>query len=213
MYIHARVGLTFLPFTRCYYLAAVYRLLQKFEEAFTLNEHASLYVRQAGSTLALELQSDSRDIRIVDDLPPLDANALQTISTECERQASDIQKAWYSASLDPEESRPKDDEGPDLANLSLSNKPAKSKRPLFFDIAYNYAIAIDTDAIGRRARGDADPDAASVPQQAQKVAAQAFESVAKTVTPSAAASPEQAAGSNAAPAPRKGIWGSLFGGR
>ena len=132
--------------SRCYYLAQTYALLEKYPEALTLFQRASLYLRQV----------HSHDPGASD--TPIDASIkhlLVAATAEADfrerlAQAEDrVRKDWfiYQYSQDA-----KAKEGLDSAISRMDidepvSLPKKSKKagPLFFDVAFNYVAGIDID--------------------------------------------------------------------
>ena len=173
----------------CQYLGSVYGLLESFEKALIINDHASLYVRQARSALSLEGVADEEG-----SLGPLSTADLDEVDSHIKSQRDRLSKDWFAHVSDAERKPSGDLEEVGLSELSLQSKASEKKKPLVFDISYNYAVEADLARIGARARGEV--------QEEPKVAPTPVEPTPIEVDDTPAPKPS-------APA-RKGIWG-LFG--
>ena len=111
--------------------------------------------------------SDDDEPDFVGDLLPLDTSDLDALDRELESDYVTISKAWYAATGGQVGEQDKDEvvEPEDLPvdELSLaaggskktagkdSKKKVKSKKPAFYDVAFNYVAGFDLDAIARKA--------------------------------------------------------------
>ncbi|GAA5899553.1 hypothetical protein JCM5296_006943 [Sporobolomyces johnsonii] len=166
--VEARIE--FIRAQRCLYLSRFYALAAQFPSSLSLNSRAKLYARQSRAT-ALSL-SPSPDLDLSDsssssdgshdfvaDLLPLDAGSFDTLERTLEADYDRIGKAWFEATGGKLELELGDDEADELAveDLSLSDSNAKgkgkgrAKKPAFYDVAYNYVVAFEVEAIARKA--------------------------------------------------------------
>lgn len=121
---------------RAYYLACVYGLLHSFDKALILNEHASLFLRRASGYMDLSSQFDHPAL----ELPSCDSQIDEALLAS---QRDRLAKEW--SHYVPAE----DEVG--LSKLSLEGKGKKG--PTVFDISFNYAMAVDGDAVKARGTG------------------------------------------------------------
>lgn len=132
---------------RAHYLAGVYGLLGSFEKALIINEHASLFIRQATSGLSLEpLHIDEDDLLA---LPPFTAVGMTKLDNLLTEQKDRLGKNWFLA----EQQGEKDDIA-GLDSLTLAPTKKQKKGPLVFDITYNYASEVDGELLAARAQGE-----------------------------------------------------------
>ncbi|GAA5953866.1 hypothetical protein JCM21900_005495 [Sporobolomyces salmonicolor] len=156
--VEARIE--FIRAQRCLYLSRFYALAAQFPSSLTLNSRAKLYARQSRSTAlslspSLDLSDSSSDGShdFVADLLPLDEGSFDKLERSLEADHERISREWFDATGG------KLDVADDLAveDLSLSDSKAhdqgksRSKKPAFYDVAYNYVVAFDMEAIARKA--------------------------------------------------------------
>ncbi|CEQ40675.1 SPOSA6832_02336 [Sporobolomyces salmonicolor] len=156
--VEARIE--FIRAQRCLYLSRFYALAAQFPSSLALNSRAKLYARQSRSTAlslspSLDLSDSSSDGShdFVADLLPLDEGSFDKLERSLEADHERISREWFEATGG------KLDVADDLAveDLSLSDSKARdqgksrSKKPAFYDVAYNYVVAFDMEAIARKA--------------------------------------------------------------
>lgn len=129
---------------RCFYLAKVYALLKALDKAALVNDHASLYLRQTRTALALEQPYQT----MAQEFMPLVLADLDKFERGISGQRSDIIQAWYRAQTAPETK-----EGLDLSDLTLQDGPVPVKKQTVFDISYNYVAEFQLAEIADRAAG------------------------------------------------------------
>ncbi|GAA6063103.1 hypothetical protein JCM10212_003301 [Sporobolomyces blumeae] len=167
---------------RCLYQSRGYALAARYSSSLALNARAKIYSRQARSiaqTLSSELDLDDdeddsgRDPDFIADLLPLVPSAFDETDRQLEADHVCVSKEWFEAT-----GGEPNDVGDDAADrlrvdaLSLdpsSSSSSKSKKPAFYDVAYNYVVAFDMEAIAKKAglRGDVEEDVEEVEEEAQ----------------------------------------------
>jgi len=142
---------------RAVYVSRAYALSKQFPSALALNSRARLYSRQSRST-ALSLSPDldlspeeDTEHDFVYDLLPLDQASYDRIDQQLEVDHEQFGKDWFEATGGKVEGGDEVDELP-VQELSLSEAKSKSsKQPAFYDVAYNYVVAFDMEAIAKKA--------------------------------------------------------------
>jgi signal recognition particle subunit SRP68 len=136
---------------RCYHLARVYGLLNQFDKALVVNDHASLYLRQTRTALSLE---GANDENATESFPELTPAALDDLSGLITAQREQLTKAWYAHNTAPPPSK----ETLGMSDLSIgdANATAAKKNPVF-DISYNYVTETDVAALEALAEGQEVP--------------------------------------------------------
>lgn len=157
--------------TRAHYLALVYGLLQSFDKALILNEHASLFLRQAAGGVTIDSNFDQSSL----ELPSCTSPQIKQLEADLAQQHDRLSKDWFVSV--PAEAG--DEVG--LSKLSLESGSNNKKGPLVFDISFNYAQATDMDAIAARGQ-----ELGTVPTE-QQAAPAALKDVTEKVSPAAAA--------------------------
>ena len=169
-----------MPTSRCLYVGQTYALVDKYPEALSLFQRASLYIRQLRSSAVplsnlVEATPDTpaaKHHRGVTALliPDASVAALEAQLNEAEHRA---RKDWFlfqhastsavaeSGATAADEQGQGQGQGLDSAvkGLVLNGQPGarRSKKrtgPLFFDVAFNYVAGIDLDVLDRAAKGD-----------------------------------------------------------
>ncbi|GAA6024403.1 hypothetical protein JCM11491_003540 [Sporobolomyces phaffii] len=162
--VEARIE--FVRAQRSVYVSRAYALADDFSSALALNSRAKLYSRQSRST-ALSLSPDldfgpdaegdeeSRELDFVYDLLPLDQNAYDAIDRQLEGDYDRLGKEWFEATGGDVEDRGDDADELPVEGLSLAESSAaaatKTRAPAFYDVAYNYVVAFDLEAIAKKA--------------------------------------------------------------
>lgn len=149
---------------RCRYLARSYAPLKKYAEALTLTQHASIHLRSAHSTLSILADSDSDPITFY----PLLAEDVDQLDAEVAEDSTEYKRDWFAYN-----------------GGSVDEEARKTyKKPLFFDIALNYAN-LDMDRLQERAGKVVGkvPQAAAAPVIEKKVTARAKEEIERAPTP------------------------------
>jgi hypothetical protein len=126
--------------------------MDEFAAALALNSKAHLYLRQTRASLELA-PSEERDHLLLP-LSPADLEDLERHATDGDRRMS---LDWYAAASPSGIAQEEEDKDglPDVSQLELGGdeavvrgrKGGKSNKPLFFDIAYNYAVEFDLSSI------------------------------------------------------------------
>lgn len=167
---------------RCRYLARCYAPLKKYGEALMLTQHASIHLRSARSTLSVLAESESDPITFYP-LLPADVDQLDKDVSE---DSTEYKRDWFAYN-----------------GGSIDEEARKTyKKPLFFDIALNYAT-LDMDRLQERAgnvvKKTPQQAAVAAPTAEKKPTARVVEEVERALTPE----PSTAA---------KGGFGGLLGG-
>ncbi|GJE94179.1 signal recognition particle subunit SRP68 [Phanerochaete sordida] len=140
---------------RCQYLAKAYIAAKKYAEAVALMQRATIHIREAQSSLSL-LPSPSEDPISTSELPfyALEADSLSKLQEQIDAENLKCKKDWLSYN------------GGDATGKV---DRTTYKKPLFFDIALNYA-ELDMDRLmeraGKTVSASAPALAAPVPQRA-----------------------------------------------
>ncbi|KAF8887719.1 hypothetical protein BD779DRAFT_1525871 [Infundibulicybe gibba] len=123
--------LTFTKARRCSYLARCYSPLRKYAEALTLIQHANIYIRETLATLSL---SNNDPISLGQPaFFPLNTEAVHELENELAADGLQFKRDWFAY------------------NGGSADADGKSyKKPLFFNIALNYA-ELDMDRLLERA--------------------------------------------------------------
>jgi hypothetical protein len=123
------------------HLARAYSSLKQHPKAALLAERAVVYARQARVAFKPtpdELDGSLHPLGLTDD-------DVDRFDAEVKAARQQIGKAWFAAGPDA-------DPAEGVAGMSLDPDAAKKRnKPLFFDIAVNYATHPDLDEIARRA--------------------------------------------------------------
>jgi signal recognition particle subunit SRP68 len=120
-----------LVFCRCLYLARCYAPVKKYAEALTLVQHANIHLREARSVLST---SDSDPINSGDPAYyPLTSTCFATLEGDLSTDGLLFKNEWFAYNG---------------GSVDADNK--SHKKPLFFDIALNYA-QLDMDRLQQRA--------------------------------------------------------------
>lgn len=167
---------------RCRYLARCYAPLKKYAEALTLAQHANIHLRSARSTLSVLAESESDPITFY----PLLTEHVDQLDEDVSEDSMEYKRDWFAYN-----------------GGSVDEEARKVyKKPLFFDIALNYAT-LDMNRLQERAGNvvGKTPQQATVvaPTAEKKLTARVVEEVERAPTPE----PSAAA---------KGGLGSLLGG-
>ena len=186
---------------RCLYVGQTYALVDKYPEALSLFQRASLYIRQLRSSSVLladlseatpETPAAAKHHRGVTTLLIPDA-AVASLEEQLGAAEHRARKDWFlfqhastSAVATAERGAIADDEqdegqGLDSAvkSLALNGQQSGAQRskkrtgPLFFDVAFNYVAGIDLDVLDRAAKGD--PLGAASSSSAAEVAPEAMQ--------------------------------------
>ena len=172
-------------FPRCRYLARSYLSVKKYPEALTLMQHASLHLREARSSLSLLPDPEAVLASSSSSFLALTDASITTLESELGAESLQCKKDWFTYN------------GGD-ATGAVDRKTYK--KPLFFDIALNYA-ALDMDRLQERAgkahAAPAPPIAAPQPQRAPAPAEPArgpvgkakAESIVRPATPEPSSTP------------------------
>ncbi|GAA5824905.1 hypothetical protein JCM5353_002925 [Sporobolomyces roseus] len=143
---------------RCLYISRAYALANQYSSSLALNARAKLYSRQSRST-ALSLSSEldlapeegEGEHDFIFDLLPLDQASFDTLDRELEADYERLGKEWFEATGgNVEEGEEADNLTVDELSLTEKGK-GKSKKPAFYDVAYNYVVAFDMEAIAKKA--------------------------------------------------------------
>ncbi|EKM60486.1 uncharacterized protein PHACADRAFT_246467 [Phanerochaete carnosa HHB-10118-sp] len=182
---------------RCQYLAKAYTASKKYAEAVALMQRATIHIRELQSALSL-LPSPSEDPISTSELPfyALESNSISQLQEQVDAESSKCKKDWFSYNG---------------GDASGTVDRSTYKKPLFFDIALNYAeLNMDrlTERAGKKIAAPAPAIVAPVPQRApsgptetKSVASRAkVEEIQRPMTPEPSA------------APTKGGLSSLLGG-
>ncbi|KAI0706202.1 hypothetical protein BC835DRAFT_1302556 [Cytidiella melzeri] len=113
------VRISFSKARRCRYLARSYSLVKKYAEALSLMQHASIHLREARSAQSL-LPSPSDD-PISSSFYSLSPSAIPSLEAELDGESLKCKKDWFTYN----------------GGNTTAGEPFK--KPLFFDIALNYA--------------------------------------------------------------------------
>lgn len=144
--------------------------MERFPSSLALNARAKLYARQArnlASSTSVDLADDDEP-DFVGDLLPLTPADMDALDRELESDYTTISKAWYAATGghvgDEDEDVVEPDDLPVEAlslaaggkkgmdqNKNKNKSQKKTKKPAFYDVAFNYVAGFDMDAIARRA--------------------------------------------------------------
>lgn len=143
--------------------------MEQFPSALSLNARAKLYARQArnmASSLDDDDQEDDEDagaasdVDFVGHLLPLASADFDELDRQLDADYLKISKEWYASTGGKvgEDLEPEDLPVEDLSlRASAPGKgKSKSKKPAFYDVAFNYVAGFDMEAIARKAglRGD-----------------------------------------------------------
>ncbi|GAA5897687.1 uncharacterized protein JCM6883_006784 [Sporobolomyces salmoneus] len=161
--VEARIE--FVRAQRAIYVSRAYALASQFPSALSLNSRAKLYSRQSRTT-ALSLSPDldfspshehedeEEEHDFIYDLLPLDQASYDEIDRKLERDYEQFGKDWFEATGGKVESGGDEVDELPVEDLSLSENKGKekaTKQPAFYDVAYNYVVAFDMDAIAKKA--------------------------------------------------------------
>ncbi|GAA5961477.1 hypothetical protein JCM3765_003596 [Sporobolomyces pararoseus] len=149
---------------RAVYVSRAYSLANQFSAALSLNSRAKLYSRQSRSTaLSLSPELDfapegdeegGGEHDFIYDLLPLDQASYDSIDRQLEADYEQIGKDWFEATGGKVEGGDDVDDLP-VEDLSLAEKgkgkEKANKQPAFYDVAYNYVVAFDMEAIAKKA--------------------------------------------------------------
>lgn len=173
---------------RCLYLAQCYKLTNKFPEALTLLQRATIYVRETTSSLSLS-ESDlitNGSLRFF----PLNSETVKELENAILADGLQHKRDWFAYN-----------------GGSASADPETYKKPLFFNIALNY-VELDMDRLQQRA-GKEPVVAPAVTGVSSTTKAEAVE---KKSTLKAKAEENLAPTANQQQAPGRGGLSSLLGG-
>ncbi|KAL0945549.1 hypothetical protein HGRIS_014710 [Hohenbuehelia grisea] len=125
------VRLSYAKARRCLYVARCYAPTKKYAEALTLLQHANLHLREARSTASI---SDIDAITVgTPSFYPLHSDDYQRLETDVTATSLQFKKDWFAYN-----------------GGSATASSAGYKKPLFFNIALNYA-QLDMDRLQERA--------------------------------------------------------------
>lgn len=158
--------------SRCFYLARCYAPLKRYAEALTLVQRSQLHLREARSTIST-IPAVDPGLALATSFYPLGDSDCDKQDEEISRVSSELKRDWFTFN----------------GGSPTPNNEAY-KKPLFFDIALNYA-ELDVDWLRQRAGKEPPPTPAPIkilqPQlpQAQKgLASKAkAEEIVRPVTP------------------------------
>ncbi|KAH9487176.1 Signal recognition particle subunit SRP68 [Psilocybe cubensis] len=159
--VEARISFT--NARRCVYLAQCYGAVKKYAEALTLLQHASIHLRETGSSLSL-----SETDPINTSVPPffsLKAEDIKELEGTIAVDGTQFKRDWFAYN-----------------GGSIKADPATYKKPLFFNIALNY-VELDMDRLQHRA--------GKQPVPPPPVAAQSSAQLTKKVEPAPAPEKKQ----------------------
>lgn len=145
------------------YLARTYALVEQFPSSLSLNARGKLYARESRS-MASSLDDEDEDNAepdFIGDLISLTSTEFDALDAQLEADYIKTSKEWYAATggnvgedVEPEDLP--------IADLSLVGgaKEKKSKKPDFYDIAFNYVAAFDLEGIAKKAglRGEVEEE-------------------------------------------------------
>ncbi|GAA5823759.1 hypothetical protein JCM11251_003282 [Rhodosporidiobolus azoricus] len=155
----AEARIAFVRAERCKYLSRGYSLASSFPSSLSLNARAKLYLRQARSSASALASLDAEPFEgehdFVADVLALseedEAGLFAQLEKELEEDYQEISKRWFESSGgEPME----EDDLSGVRDLSLSDKAKgkeKKKGPAFYDVAFNYVVGFDFDAIAEKA--------------------------------------------------------------
>lgn len=132
---------------RCVYLAQCYGAVKKYAEALTLLQHATIHLRETGSSLSLS-ESDPINGSVLPffSLKTEDIKELEsTIATD----GTQYKRDWFAYN-----------------GGSVKADPATYKKPLFFNIALNY-VELDMDRLQQRAGKQPVPPPVAAPSSSR----------------------------------------------
>jgi signal recognition particle subunit SRP68 len=129
---------------RALFLSRLYALMVDFPAASALNAQSRRYLHQARTSLDIAPAED-RDLLI-----PLSSEDLRNLDEQIKSDNTRISLDWFAASPtyavgEGEESLP--DVGRLTVNDGVGGLAGPESKPIFFDIAYNYAVEFDLPAI------------------------------------------------------------------
>ncbi|KIY45731.1 hypothetical protein FISHEDRAFT_66788 [Fistulina hepatica ATCC 64428] len=171
---------------RCFFLAQCYVPLKKYAEALTLIQRASLYMREAQSSLS-PLEGTDSITAYTAPFFPLTSDAIAQLEKKIGENALQLKRDWLAfngGSVDPESSK-------------------TYKKLLFFDIALNY-VELDTERLYALAGKEVPKPEARAPAVLKQEGAPEKKKQAEVV-------PEEETPSAPVAAPRGGL-SSLLGG-
>jgi len=143
---------------RCRYLARCYTPVKKFAESLTLIQHGTIHLRETSSLLSI-LDSDSDPISSPDqpNFYLLSASEVEALEEELDTDSIQTKKDWFTFN------------GGLLDSNTTGLGKTTQKKPLFFDIALNYA-QLDMDRLQERAGKKVIPVIPSVPPPSSSAA-------------------------------------------
>ncbi|GAA5889247.1 hypothetical protein JCM6882_000686 [Rhodosporidiobolus microsporus] len=167
----AEARIAYIRAERCKYLSRGYSLArsptsQTFPSSLSLNARAKLYLRQARSSASAVASLDAEPFDgehdfIADVLPLVDSDgageaSFAKLEKELEADHDAISKKWYEATGGEPLDGGEEDDLRGVQDLSLSGagvaaKEGKKKGPAFYDVAFNYVVGFDFDAIAAKA--------------------------------------------------------------
>lgn len=146
--------LSFTKARRCRYLARCYASQKRYAETLTLTQHANIHIREARSIISIIADTDPI-ASSTSPFYPLSSSLIDQLDDEISSDSLDYKKDWFAH------------------NGGSVDADSKSyKKPLFFDIALNYA-RLDMQRLQERA-GKSSTASNTIPQ-AQKPTAPALE--------------------------------------
>lgn len=160
--------------SRCFFLARCYAPLKRYAEALTLVQRSQLHLREARSIISTVSEGDP-ELSPETSFYPLADSDCDALDEGISRVSSELKRDWFA-----------------FNGGSPTSDNESYKKPLFFDIALNYA-ELDMDRLQQRAGKDTSPTPAPVhtlrpqPQlpQAQKglISRAKAEDIARPATP------------------------------
>lgn len=150
---------------RCLYLARCYSPVKKYAEALTLIQHANIHIRETRSFISLS------DTDVISSAKPsyfpLSDAAVQDLETELSSDAHQFKRDWFAYN-----------------GGSIDADPKAYKKPVFYNIAFNY-VNPDVDRLKVRAgQQPAVASPAAAPVQKQSTTTAVEEERAATPEPS-----------------------------
>ncbi|PPQ90461.1 hypothetical protein CVT25_014979 [Psilocybe cyanescens] len=141
--VEARISFT--NARRCVYLAQCYNAVKKYAEALTLLQHATIHLRETGSSLSL---SESDPINTsVSSFFSLKDEDIKELESAIASDGVQYKRDWFAYN-----------------GGSVKADPATYKKPLFFNIALNY-VELDMDRLQQRAGKQPVPPPIVAPSQ------------------------------------------------
>ncbi|KDQ17713.1 hypothetical protein BOTBODRAFT_185806 [Botryobasidium botryosum FD-172 SS1] len=133
---------------RCFYIAKTYSVLKKYGESLALDSRAHLYLREARSTIDTSPTLSATDHANLG-FYPLSSESIEQLEKDIAADELKFKDQWFT-----------------FNGGSVSTDPSAYKKPLFFDIAFNYAELPMERLLVRAGKAPPEP----VPQPAQAAA-------------------------------------------